>query len=194
MEQMLERAELEKALEFATMKHLGQCRKGATQMPYITHPVEVMEILKGVGKVNDFAVLQAALLHDTVENTDTTIADLKEIFGVEVARYVAEVTNDETLTQAEGKQLEIDRAGTLSAGAAQIRVADKTANVLSLSVAPPLNWSTERRLHYVYWAREVVRRCNPHNELLLLEFERACQQFIKRVERGLIGGIIEAHS
>ena len=65
-------AALLKASTFAARKHRNQRRKDAEASPYINHPIEVAEILARIGGVDDVAVLQAALLHDTVEDTQTS--------------------------------------------------------------------------------------------------------------------------
>ena len=68
------------AILFAAEKHRDQRRKGANQAPYINHPIAVAEILWRVGGVRDEVTLQAAILHDTVEDTDTTPEELEKNF------------------------------------------------------------------------------------------------------------------
>ena len=74
-------AQLLHALTFAARKHRDQRRKDAEASPYINHPIEVAEILARIGGVEDVTVLQAALLHDTVEDTKTSPAELEREFG-----------------------------------------------------------------------------------------------------------------
>ena len=76
----------DEAIIFATKAHSGAFRKG-TSIPYITHPIEAAAIVATM--TNNKNVLAAAVLHDTIEDTDATIDDIKEIFGEEVARLVA---------------------------------------------------------------------------------------------------------
>ena len=76
----------DEAIIFATKAHSGAFRKG-TNIPYITHPIEAAAIVATM--TNNKNVLAAAVLHDTIEDTDATIDDIKEIFGEEVARLVA---------------------------------------------------------------------------------------------------------
>ena len=77
------------ALKFATEKHKGQFRKG-TDRPYITHPTLVAKLLDDAG-CSDSVVI-AGLLHDTIEDTDTTYDEIKTTFSKEVADLVMEVT------------------------------------------------------------------------------------------------------
>jgi guanosine-3',5'-bis(diphosphate) 3'-pyrophosphohydrolase len=81
--------ELLKAADFAAKKHRNQRRKDVAQTPYINHPIGVANILTAEGGVEDLAVLQAALLHDTVEDTDTTLQEIEEHFGREVRDLVS---------------------------------------------------------------------------------------------------------
>lgn len=61
-----------KAAHFAARKHANQRRKDAEESPYINHPLEVAEHLARVGEIEDEEILMAALLHDTIEDTETT--------------------------------------------------------------------------------------------------------------------------
>src|SRR5690242_21252771 len=92
-----ELALLLKALAFAAHKHRDQRRKDAEASPYINHPIALAEVLAGEGGVTDIEVLAAALLHDTIEDTDTTIEELREQFGARIAGVVGEVTDDKDL-------------------------------------------------------------------------------------------------
>src|SRR5690349_3850684 len=98
------------ALAFAAHKHRDQRRKDAEASPYINHPIALAEVLAGEGGVTDIEVLAAALLHDTIEDTDTTIEELREQFGARIAGVVGEVTDDKDLPKAERKRLQIEHA------------------------------------------------------------------------------------
>ncbi len=84
--------------------------KGADGEPYINHPLEVANLLANVGKIEDYDVLIAAVLHDTIEDTDTTEEEIAEMFGETVCGYVAEVTDDKSLPKARRKELQIEHA------------------------------------------------------------------------------------
>jgi len=116
------------ALHFAATKHRDQRRKGAEASPYINHPIEVAELLARVGGVTDIVILQAAILHDTLEDTQTTPAELDTIFGPEVRKVVEEITDDKQLPKAERKRLQIVHAPHLSVRAKIVKLADKSAS------------------------------------------------------------------
>ena len=164
-----------KALHFAAKKHRDQRRKDIEASPYINHPIEVAELLARVGKITDTVILQAALLHDTIEDTQTTPEELEEAFGSEVSRVVQEVTDDQTLPKAERKRLQVVHAAELSDRARQIKIADKIANVQSVTNTPPAHWSLERRLEYLNWTEKVVAGCRGINEALEKFYDRALE-------------------
>jgi (p)ppGpp synthase/HD superfamily hydrolase len=99
-----------RAISFAAEKHRNQRRKDEEASPYINHPIALAALLVSVGGIEDVVVLQAAILHDTVEDTDTSFAELAEHFGDEVASIVREVTDDKNLDKAQRKQMQIDHA------------------------------------------------------------------------------------
>src|SRR5262249_40434039 len=101
-------ADLLAAAHFAAGKHRSQRRKNTDADPYINHPIAVANLLAGFAAVRDVPVLQAALLHDTIEDTETTPAEIEQLFGREVLTIVQEVTDDKSLPQAERKRLQIE--------------------------------------------------------------------------------------
>src|SRR5262245_13381925 len=118
-------ATLLRALAFAAHKHRDQRRKDAEASPYINHPIALAEVLAGEGGIGDIEVLAAALLHDTIEDTATTEAELREQFGERIAGMVAEVTDDPKLEKAERKRMQIEHAAGLTEGAKLVKLADK---------------------------------------------------------------------
>lgn len=144
------------ALGFAAHKHAGQLRKSADMSPYINHPIAVAGILARDGGISDAATLAAALLHDTLEDTDTTELELTRHFGVLVAAIVVELTDDMTLPKAERKSRQILLAREYSRPARLVRIADKIANIHDVTHNPPAHWSAGRRLNYLHWAAQVV--------------------------------------
>ncbi len=107
------------ALAFVADKHRDQRRKDAEASPYINHPIAVATVLAVESGVMDEELLIAAILHDTVEDTRTTFAELQECFGTSVASLVRELTDDKSLLKAERKRLQIANAPDLSAKAKQ---------------------------------------------------------------------------
>ena len=101
-------------------------------------------------------VLCASLLHDSVEDTETTAGELTEIFGDTIAGIVVEVTDDKSLAKEERKRLQIEHAPRLSPAARLVKVADKIANLRDVADNPPANWPLARRHEYFEWAKQVV--------------------------------------
>jgi len=162
-------AALLKALHFAADKHRDQRRKDIEASPYINHPIEVAELLARVGDVQDLVTLQAAILHDTLEDTKTTVEELDAAFGADVRHVVEEVTDDKRLPRVERKRLQIEHAPHLSSRAKLVKLADKISNVRAVTQTPPANWPLSRRQEYLDWTEKVVaglRGCNPQLEKL----------------------------
>jgi guanosine-3',5'-bis(diphosphate) 3'-pyrophosphohydrolase len=154
-----------RAAAFAAEKHRDGRRKDEEASPYINHPINVAYILVRAG-IEDPAVLAAALLHDTVEDTHTTVDELEVVFGYEIANIVAECTDDKRLGKLERKQAQIDHAAKISHKAQLVKLADKIANVNDINGAPPAGWSLERKREYYDWAKRVVDRMRgAHREL-----------------------------
>ena len=143
------------AASFAAHKHRNQKRKG-NQEPYINHPLGVARVLVEEGRIDHVDTLAAALLHDTIEDTDTTQAELAEEFGERIAGIVAEVTDDKSLTKLVRKQTQLTHATELSHEARLVKLADKLANLRDLAVCPPQGWDADRIRGYFCWASRVV--------------------------------------
>jgi len=161
-----------KALHFAAEKHRHQRRKGAEASPYINHPIAVAHTLSVVGGVTDLSILAAAVLHDTVEDTETTQEELAQQFGEDTASIVAEVTDDKSLPKAERKRRQIAHAPQLSNAAKLVKLADKLCNVTDIVERPP-EWPQWRKDEYVRWAGEVVEGLRGTNEALEIRFDQA---------------------
>lgn len=144
------------ALKFAAEKHRAQKRKGARESPYINHPIEVCEQLARVGKVEDVNILLAAILHDTIEDTDTTPDEIEAMFGAQVRAIVLEVTDNKSLPKADRKQAQIEHAPHLSIEAKQVKLSDKISNIREIAADPPHDWSKERKLEYLAWGEKVI--------------------------------------
>jgi (p)ppGpp synthase/HD superfamily hydrolase len=98
----------------------------------------------------------AGLLHDTVEDTETTDADLVAVFGPIIAGLVAEATDDTEKPKEIRKALQISQAPKHSEAAKQLKLADKISNLRSIADSPPANWNHARRIEYVGWAGRVA--------------------------------------
>ena len=97
---------LMQAANFAANRHRCQKRKDLAFSPYINHPLAVAELLASDGQVTDIDLLSAALLHDTVEDTATSLDEILEQFGDKVCQLVAEVTDDKSLPKLQRKRLQ----------------------------------------------------------------------------------------
>ncbi len=161
-----------KALRFSADKHRYQRRKDQAQSPYINHPIEVMQLLWEVGGVRDLEILLAALLHDTLEDTQTTPDEISGLFGAPVLSLVREVTDDKSLPKAERKRLQVEHAAQKSYGARLIKLADKCCNVRDLAGSPPRDWSLERRREYLLWTAQVVDGLRGTNPALETYYDR----------------------
>ena len=103
-----------KAVAFAAHKHRDQRRKNVDKSPYINHPIALADILANEGGIRDTQILIAAVLHDTLEDTETTVRELEYEFGKNVASIVLEVTDDKSLHKLERKRRQIAHARHLS--------------------------------------------------------------------------------
>ena len=146
------------AVAFAAYKHRRQRRKDKEASPYINHPIALARVLSVEVGLSDPVLLAAAVLHDTLEDTETTFEELKERFGAQVASIVLEVTDDKTLPKKERKRLQIRHAAHLSRRAKLVKLADKICNIRDVAASPPESWPLRRRRQYFDWAKEVVDR------------------------------------
>jgi len=145
-----------RALAFAARKHRHQRRKDARGLPYINHPIALANVLYSEGGISDIQVLCAAILHDTLEDTSTTRAELAEHFGEKIRDIVIELTDDKRLSRRERKRLQIEHAAQLSPSARLVKLADKICNLRDVLASPPVGWSRSRKREYFEWAKQVV--------------------------------------
>ena len=153
------------AIAFAAHAHRGQRRKDADATPYINHPVALVRILAVEAGIDDPDILCAAALHDYLEDCcggdgqpglDKGREQLRACFGDAVLAYVEALTDDKTLSKAERKRLQVERAAHASHGARLVKLADKIANLRDLIEFPPADWPAYRRREYFDWTAEVV--------------------------------------
>ena len=164
---------LARAADYAARQHIAQRRKGERAEPYINHLTEVAALLAEATGGTDATLLAGGLLHDTLEDTDSTYEDLAERFGPEVAALVAEVTDDKSLPKEERRRLQIEKTAAKSRRAKLLKIADKTSNLRSMVNSPPAGWTEARLRDYVVWAEQVVRSCRGLNAVLESAFDAA---------------------
>jgi guanosine-3',5'-bis(diphosphate) 3'-pyrophosphohydrolase len=162
-----------RALAFAAHKHRDQRRKDAQASPYINHPIALANCLANEGYILEPLVLVSALLHDTVEDTETTLAELSQEFGGRVSAIVGEVTDDKRLAKAERKQAQIEHAPHISREARLVKLADKICNLRDVADKPPEGWRLARKQEYFDWAKQVVDGLRGTNALLEQAFDAA---------------------
>lgn len=149
-------APLLRALAFAAQKHRDQRRKDAGRSPYINHPIALADLLANEAGIFDIEVLCGALLHDTVEDTETTPEELERHFGSAITLIVMDVTDDKRLPKAERKRRQVEHAPHANGKAKLVKLADKICNLRDILQSPPADWTLERRQDYFDWAKQVV--------------------------------------
>ncbi|CAG0921505.1 unnamed protein product, partial [Notodromas monacha] len=161
-----EAVRLLRCANFAAIKHARQRRKDPQQTPYINHPLGVAQILADEGGITDVEVLMAAVLHDTVEDTDTTFEEIGSHFGPRVREIVEQVTDDPGLSWQERKHNQILNARRSTYEAKLVKLADKLYNLRDINRAYPVGWTEIRVQRYFDWARQVCSGLEGTNPLL----------------------------
>lgn len=177
---MSDLALLLQATDFAARKHEKQRRKNG-DIPYVNHPIGVARNLFEIGGVRDAEVLAAGLLHDTLEDTDTTFEELTREFGSKVASIVREVTDDKSLPKVQRKQRQVEHAGQISEPAQLVKLADKLYNLRDLGTRPPPDWDAARIQGYFCWGHAVVQAIGTKNQGLYAALQ---QVFAKQLHVG----------
>ena len=145
-----------KAIAFAAEKHRHQRRKDPEASPYINHPIDLANVLVQEGRVRDTTVLIAAILHDTLEDTQTTPDELAAAFGGEVRDIVLEVTDNKKLKKRKRKELQVKHGPHLTRKARLVKLADKICNLRDVADNPPMRWPLKRQIEYFDWAKAVI--------------------------------------
>lgn len=171
------------ALSFAAQKHSTQRRMDPARSPYLNHVIDVLHTLVHDGGIEDESVLAAGLLHDTVEDTDTTEDELREQFGDRIANVVLEVTDDKSLEKMERKRLQVETAPRKSKDAKAIKLADKISNLRSIIIAPPASWPLSRQREYFVWAKRVIDGLRNDHPVLEKVFDKVYEEGMAVFER-----------
>ena len=174
---------LTRAFAFAAEKHSDQRRKGENAEPYVNHVAEVAHLLAVAVQGRDANLVAAGLLHDTLEDTETTWDELVATFNEDIADLVREVTDDKSLPKQERKRLQVEHAPSRTDRAKMLKLADKTSNLRGIAASPPAGWSTERRLDYIRWGRDVVAGLRGAHPWLEAQFDEAAAT----AERAIMG-------
>ena len=161
------------AADFAARRHNGMARKGRGREPYINHLAEVANLLATATEGVDAELVAAGWLHDSVEDTDTTRAELAQRFSERVAALVAECTDDMSLSKAERRRFQVLDSAKKSAGAKLIKIADKISNTAARIHTDPSAGERDDLADYIAWATQVVAGCRGGNAWLDEKFDDA---------------------
>lgn len=159
---------LVEVMQFACEQHRDQRRKDAYQSPYINHAIETLDLLVSIGRVTDAQTIAAAVLHDTLEETPATAAEIERRFGAAVRRLVEEVTDQPGSSTEDRRRQQLARIPALSDRARLIRLADKTASLVAL----PATWEPAERRAYLVWMGEMaaaLKGTNPAIEAVMAD-------------------------
>jgi len=165
---MSEFKKLQKALVYSVTQHAGVYRDGEAAVPYACHPVEVMLTLRFEAGVTDENVLAAALLHDTVEDTSSTIEEISNIFGAEVAEIVAHVTRvepDDSETKGLSKEdvwmlrtnILLEEIAEMPREALLIKLSDRLSNIRESEITRS-GYKLERYRRQTVWLLQAIPR------------------------------------
>ena len=179
----------EEALAYATKAHAGQTRSGGD--PYISHPVRVANHIKQYKQSHNLdALISAAYLHDTIEDTDTTQEVLHDLFGGLVASLVKELTSDPAQIKKMGKAAYLShKMAAMSSYGLVIKLADRLDNVKDITTAKTPEWrhkyaqETNQILDYIGKTRALS---GTHNKLI--ELIRAKLAEIDNPQQGVAEG------
>ena len=149
--------------ELAAHRHNGMARKGRGNEPYINHLAEVANLLARVTDGADAELVAAGWLHDTIEDTEATRAEIAEKFSPRVADLVVEVTDDMSLPKPERRQRQIVDAPHKSPDAKLIKIADKVSNIGARILSDPSEDERAELIDYTAWAEKVVAGCRAGN-------------------------------
>jgi (p)ppGpp synthase/HD superfamily hydrolase len=172
-----------RAADAAAHWHAHQRRKGAAQEPYINHLLEVARLVaEATGGAEPDPVI-AALLHDAIEDQGVKAETIASQFGERVAEIVMEVTDDKSLPKEVRKRKQIENAPKISREAKLVKLADKTSNVRTIAASPPPDWSVQRRLEYIAWARQVAAGLRGTSAWLEQQFDEAAERAMRSLDR-----------
>ena len=161
------------ALAYAERQHAGQ-RRAADDAPFIEHPLEVASLLYDAGAADH--VVAAGLLHDTIEKTSTSVADLRARFGPEIADLVLAVSEDESIAGYQRRKAALRRRAAVGGpDALLVFAADKISKTRELKLEAslarngpptPVRRTRGRRLDHYERCLELLERVQPDSPLV----------------------------
>lgn len=164
---------VQKAKEFATKAHKDHFAhfNNNRKFPYVMHLEEVADLVKNAGG-NDKEIA-AAWLHDTIEDTETTIEDIEKEFGQDIAEMVFGLTDlpeFKKLPLEERKKKQAERVAKESNSIKKVKLADQTSNVRRMSEGKP-DWTKEQHIIYINGAKDIAKVCKEVSPELYEIFE-----------------------
>ena len=168
----------QKAIKFATAKHVEQNQTiPGTNLPYVVHLSNVaMEILITSFHSENFDLgfaVQVALLHDTLEDTNTNYEELETKFGVEIAMGVLALTKNEKLPKEEQIKDCLKRIKLLQSEVWAVKLADRITNLQQ----PPPHWDKERKINYRDEAILILSELKDANDYLAKRLEEKIEEY-----------------
>ena len=151
---------IEESRNLAIARHAGQCRPNHSREPKINHIEEVAQLVKESGGNQD--EVAAAWLHDIIEDTNTTIEEIDELFGLEIAQLVDGLTDPpefSSLPLDVRKHQQAQRLLSKSKGVRRVKLCDQISNVHSVINDPPLDWDNQKCLAYIEGAKKITDVC-----------------------------------
>lgn len=168
----------QETIKFAAQKHgeMNQTIPG-TNLPYVVHLSNVaMEILLAAQETKAFDLryaIQVALLHDTLEDTNTTFEELQEFFGSEVAQAVRALTKNKDIPKADQMTDSLTRIKQLPKEVWAVKLADRITNLQ----APPAHWSSEKIQAYQTQALQIAQELESGNSYLENRLARKINEY-----------------
>ncbi len=166
---------IERADAFAALAHKDHFRSNKTHDPYIEHLREVASLVRGSGGTTE--EICAALLHDSVEDTATTLEDIETEFGSVIKDIVKELTDDpesEKLPTLERKKLQAEHAKVVNSTVRRVKLADQISNVRYVVEAPSIKWDKQKCIDYVTGAYLIANECSGISVFLDQKFNEVC--------------------
>ncbi len=184
---MLPQTLYQTAIKFATLKHVAINQKvPGTELPYVVHLSNVaMEVLMANANTQDFNLalaIQAALLHDTIEDTDTTFSEVEENFGLDVANAVMALTKNESLPKEEQMMDSLQRIKKLPYEVWAVKMADRITNLQT----PPSNWDNAKKKKYRAEAQVILDELAEGNVFLAIRLKGMIEEYEKYVDKGTL--------
>lgn len=165
------------AIKFAGEKHCNQKVPG-TNSNYLLHLSNVaMEILVAYNFKSNFDInyaIQVALLHDTIEDTDTKFEELKDKFGESIANAVQALSKNEDIALKEDRMLDsLMRINKQEKEVGMVKIADRITNLQK----PPIHWSKEKIIKYCEEAKLISITLNNKNDYLNKRLESKVKEY-----------------